>query len=85
MCWISLFSKSNWTKTTASRLSYELGVNGEKNSTETAILLIKMGIAHFHIGKPGNSNSLRDINLIWHCYLGIDWRVESMPTKCCGC
>ena len=29
--WISLFSKSSWIKTTASGLSYELGVNGEKN------------------------------------------------------
>ena len=28
--WISLFSKSSWIKTTASDLSYELGVNGEK-------------------------------------------------------
>ena len=28
--WISLFSKSSWVKTTASGLSYELGVNGEK-------------------------------------------------------
>ena len=29
--WISLFSKSIWIKTTASGLSYELGVNGEKS------------------------------------------------------
>ena len=28
--WISLFSKSSWVKTTASGLSYELRVNGEK-------------------------------------------------------
>ena len=28
--WISLFSRSSWIKTTASGLSYELGVNGEK-------------------------------------------------------
>ena len=28
--WISLFSKSSWIKTTASGLSYEVGVNGEK-------------------------------------------------------
>ena len=28
--WISLFSKSSWIKTTASGLSYQLGVNGEK-------------------------------------------------------
>ena len=30
MHWISLFSKSSWIKTTASGLSYEVGVNGEK-------------------------------------------------------
>ena len=28
--WISLFSKSTWIKTTASGLSYGVGVNGEK-------------------------------------------------------
>ena len=44
---ISLFSKSSWNKTTASRLSYELGVNGEKKSLKTRILLIKMDIPHF--------------------------------------
>ena len=27
--WISIFSKCSWIKTTASVLSYELGVNGE--------------------------------------------------------
>ena len=45
--WISLFSKSSWIKTTASGLSYELGVNGEKELMETGILLIKMDIAYF--------------------------------------
>ena len=45
--WISLFSKSSWIKTTTSRLSYELGVNGEKMSMETGMLLIKMEIARF--------------------------------------
>ena len=45
--WISLFSKSSWIKTTASGLSYELGVNGEKKLMETGILLIKMDTAHF--------------------------------------
>ena len=29
--WISLFSKYTWIKTTASDLSYELGVSGEKS------------------------------------------------------
>ena len=28
--WISRFSKSSWIETTASGLSYELGVNGTK-------------------------------------------------------
>ena len=45
--WISLFSKSSWIETTASGLSYELGVNGAKKLMETGILLIKMDIAHF--------------------------------------
>ena len=44
--WISLFSKSSWIKTTASGLSYELGVNGEKKLMETGVL-IKMDIAYF--------------------------------------
>ena len=47
LSWISLFSKSSWIKTTASGLSYELGVNGEKKLMEIGILLIKMDIAHF--------------------------------------
>ena len=45
--WISLFSKSSWIKTTASGLSYELGVNGEKKVNGNWVLLIKMDIAHF--------------------------------------
>ena len=45
--WISRFSKSSWTETTAIGLSDELGVNGAKKLMETAILLIKMDIAHF--------------------------------------
>ena len=38
---------SCWIKTTASGLSYKLGVNGEKKLMETGILSIKMDIAHF--------------------------------------
>ena len=49
LCWISLFSKSSCIKTTASGLSYELGVNGEKKLMETGILLIKMDIANFKL------------------------------------
>ena len=45
--WISLFSKYSWIKTTASGLSYELGLNGEKKLMGTKILLIKLDIAHF--------------------------------------
>ena len=45
--WISIFSKSSWIKTTASGLSYELGVDGEKKLMETGILLIKVEITHF--------------------------------------
>ena len=85
MLWISLFSKSSWIKTTASGLSYELGVNGEKKLMETGILLIKMDIAHFTLvnSKPGNFNSLREVIwiILWHCYLQIDWRWEPVPQK----
>ena len=45
--WISLFSKPSWIKTTASGLSYKLGVNGEKKLMQTEILSIKRDIAHF--------------------------------------
>ena len=46
--WISLFSKSSWIKTTASYLSYELVVSGQKKKLmETGILSIEMDIAHF--------------------------------------
>ena len=48
LCWISLFSKSCWIKTTASGSSYELGVDGEKKFRETGILLIKMETGHFN-------------------------------------
>ena len=54
--WISLFSKSSWIKTTASGLSYELGVNGEKKD-----IINKNGHSKFHTGKPGNFNSLREV------------------------
>ena len=61
--WISLFSKSSWIKITASGLSYELDVNGEKKLMETGILLIKMDIVHFLLvnSKPRNFNSLREV------------------------
>ena len=39
---ISIFLKSSQIKTTTSRLSYELGENGEKKSMEPGILLTKM-------------------------------------------
>ena len=49
---INLFSKHSQIKTTASLLSYELSVNGEKKkSMKTGILLIKMEIAHFTMVK----------------------------------
>ena len=53
--WISLFSKSSWIKTTASALSYELGVNGKNWGimVKTGVLLIKMDIAHFTLVSLG--------------------------------
>ena len=59
--WISLFSKSSWIKTTASGLSYELGVNGEKKVNGNWDIINKNGNSTFHTGKPGNFNSLREI------------------------
>ena len=44
---ISLFSKSNWIRTIASRLSNLLGPNGGKTSMKTGTLLIEMDVAHF--------------------------------------
>ena len=61
--WISLFSKSSWVKTTASGLSYELGVNGEKEVNGHWDIFNKNlhSSNTFHTGKPGNFNSLRKI------------------------
>ena len=49
LCWISLFSKSSWIKTTASGLSYGLGVNGERkvNGNWDIINIAKWTWAHF--------------------------------------
>ena len=43
LCWISLFSKSNWIKTTASGLSYELAANREKKVNENWDIINKNG------------------------------------------
>ena len=59
--WISLFSKSSWIKTTASGLSYELGVNGEKKVKGNCDTINKNGGNTFHTGKSGNFNSLREV------------------------
>ena len=61
LSWISLFSKSSWIKTTASGLSYELGVNGEKKVNGNCDIVNKNGNSTFHTGKPGNFNSLREV------------------------
>ena len=57
--WISLFSKSSLIKTTASGLSYELGVNDEKNVNRNWDITDENGHSTFHTYKPGNFNSLR--------------------------
>ena len=49
--WISLFSKSSWIKTTASGLSYELGVNGDKKVNGNWDIINKNGHSTFHTGK----------------------------------
>ena len=61
LCWISLFSKSSWIKTTASDLSCELSANGEKKVYGNWNIINKKGHSVFHTGKPGNFNSLREI------------------------
>ena len=48
---ISLFLKSSWIKTTASGLSYELGVSGEKNVNGNWDIINKNGHSTFHTGK----------------------------------
>ena len=60
LCCISLFSKSSWIKTTASGVSYELGVNSEKKVNGNWDIN-KNGHSTFHTSKPGNSNSLREV------------------------
>ena len=59
--WISLFSKPNWIKTTASGLSYELGVMVKKEVNGNWDIINKNGHSTYHTGKPGNCNSLREI------------------------
>ena len=59
--WISLFSKSSRIKTTASGLSYELGVNGEKKVNGNWDIINKNGHSTFQTGKPGNFNSSREV------------------------
>ena len=46
---------------TASGLSYELGVNGEKKVKGNCDTINKNGDNTFHTGKSGNFNSLREV------------------------
>ena len=54
-----------------------------KKVNGTGILLIIKGHSTFHTGKPGKFNSLREVIwiILWHCYLEIDRRWESVPKK----
>ena len=49
--WISRFSKSSWTETTAIGLSDELGVNGAKKVNGNCDIINKNGHSTFHTGK----------------------------------
>ena len=49
--WISRFSRSSWIETTASGLSYELGVNGAKKVNGNWDIIFKNGHSTFHTGK----------------------------------
>ena len=59
--WINLFSKSSWIKTTASDLSYELGLNDEKKVNGNWGVINKNGHSTFHTGEPEHFNSLREV------------------------
>ena len=52
--WISLFSKSSWTKTIASGLSYELVVNGENKINRNWDVINKNGHSTFQFSKQVN-------------------------------
>ena len=57
LLWISLFSTSSWIKTTASCLSYELVVSGQKKVNGNWAIINRNGHSTFHTGKPtGNFN-----------------------------
>ena len=64
--WISLFSKPNWIKTTASGLSYKLGVMVKKKVNGNWDIINKNGHSTYHTGKTGNFNSLREVILIYY-------------------
>ena len=66
--WISLFSKFSWINTTASGLSYELGVNVEKKVNGNWDIINKNGNSTFHTGKTGHFNSLREVSAKKKCY-----------------
>ena len=55
--WILVYFKSLVGKVTVSRLSYDLGVHGVKNWD----IIDKNRHSTFHIGKPWNFNSLREV------------------------
>ena len=51
LCWISGFSRSSWIETTASGLSYELGVNGTKRVHGNWDIINENEHNTFHTGK----------------------------------
>ena len=59
--WISLFSKSSWIKTTASGLSYKLGVSGETKVNGILDIINKNGHNTFRTDKPENFYGLREV------------------------
>ena len=73
-------------QTTVGGLSYGLVINDEKKVNGNWGVINENGHNTFHTGKSGNFNSLREViwSILWHCYLDIDWRWESVPKKCYG-
>ena len=59
--WVGLVHFQSWIKTTASGLSYELGINGEKRVNGNSDIINKNRHITFYTDKPGNFNSLREV------------------------
>ena len=76
--WISRFSKSSWIETTASGLSYELGVNGAKKVNGNWDIINKNGHSTFHTGKH-ESQCQKTVMVINILHIICIWHVLEAP------